>query len=65
MAKQGRVLGRPRKPEAQKVSRSVYLRSDAETEKAVTAYQKREDISTMSEAVRRLVRKSLKAEGLL
>lgn len=41
------------------------LRPDEETAIAVEAYRAREDINASAEAVRRLVRKALKAEGLL
>jgi hypothetical protein len=65
MSGKKRKPGRPKKLAGEKVDRSVYLRADEETTQAVEAYRAREDLTTMSEAVRRLVRKALKAEGLL
>ena len=65
MAEKKAKRGRPKKAPGERVDQSVYLRADEETTRAVEAYRVKEDLTTMSEAVRRLVRKALKAEGLL
>lgn len=57
--------GRPPVDPSMKIDRTIYLRSDMEMADAVRAFRKRERITELSEAVRRLVGSALKAEGLL
>ena len=64
MAK-SRPVGRPRKPNAEKNEMLVQVLLDTETGNAVQEYHRREGFASRSEAVRRLLRRALKAEGLL
>jgi hypothetical protein len=60
-----RGRGRPRKSEGQKASASLFVRGTPELKAAILQFQTNNGIISESEAVRQLLLRALKAEGLI
>ena len=58
-------LGRPKKTADEKLAPPTPLRLDAVTLAGVDAYQKRQGFAMRSEAMRQLIRRGLREEGLI
>ena len=57
--------GRPRKPEGEKHDKFIQIRIDAELSAALEKYHEQEGNAVRTDSIRKLLRKALKAEGLL